>query len=48
MIQRSEGKVTLTKQYKLSPDLKTLTITTRIVGREVPNTFVFERRQEAS
>jgi hypothetical protein len=44
VIQRSEGKVTLTKQYKLSPDLKTLTITTRIVGHTAPNIFVFERQ----
>jgi len=41
--QTSEGQVTLTKQYKLSPDLKTLTITTRIVGHTTPNVFVFER-----
>ncbi len=31
VIQRSEGKVTLTKEYRVSPDLITLTITTRIV-----------------
>ena len=44
VIQRSEGKVILTKQYELSPDLKTLTITTRIAGRAFPNIFVFERQ----
>ena len=44
VIQRSEGKVTLTKQYELSPDLKTLTITTHIAGRAAPNIFVFERQ----
>ena len=44
VIQRSEGEVTLTKQYELSPDLKTLTITTRIAGRAAPNIFVFERQ----
>ena len=44
VIQRSEGKVTLTKQYELSPDLETLTITTRIAGHTVPNIFVFERQ----
>lgn len=44
VIQRSEGKVILTKQYELSPDLKTLTITTRIAGRSAPNIFVFERQ----
>ena len=44
VIQRSEDKVTLTKQYELSPDLKTLTITTHIAGRAAPNIFVFERQ----
>ena len=44
VIQRSEGKVTLTKRYKLSPDLKTLTITTRIVGHAAPTILVFERQ----
>lgn len=44
VIQRSEGKVTLTKQYKLSADLKILTITTHVVGRIARNMFVFERQ----
>lgn len=44
VIQRSEGKVILTKQYELSPDLKTLTITTRIAGHTAPNIFVFEHQ----
>jgi hypothetical protein len=44
VIQTSEGKVTLTKQYRLSPDLKTLTITIRIVGHTAPNILVFERQ----
>lgn len=44
VIQRFEGKVTLTKQYELSTDLKTLTITTRFAGRTAPNIFVFERQ----
>lgn len=44
VIRRSEDKVTLTKQYELSPDLKTLTITTHIAGRAAPNIFVFERQ----
>jgi hypothetical protein len=44
VIQRSEGKVTLTKQYTLSADLKTLTITTRVVGHTAPSIFVFERQ----
>lgn len=44
VIQRSEGKVTLTKQYELSADLKTLTITVRIAGHTAPNIFVYERQ----
>ena len=44
VIQRSGGKVTLTKQYELSTDLKTLTITTRIAGHTAPNIFVYERQ----
>ena len=43
-IQRDKGKIIQTKQYKLSPDLKTLTITTHTVGHTVPNIFVFERQ----
>lgn len=44
IIRESEGKVTQTKQFKLSPDLKTLTITTHTVGRTAPNMLVFERQ----
>ena len=43
-IQRDKGKIIQTKQYKLSPDLNTLTITTHTVGHTVPNIFVFERQ----
>ena len=43
-ILRYEGKVIQTRQYKLSPDSKTLTITQRTVGHTVPNIFVFERQ----
>ena len=43
-IQRYKGKIIQTKQYKLSPDLKTLTITTHTVGHTVPTVFVFERQ----
>lgn len=39
-----EGKVMQTRQYEVSPDLKTLTITARTVGHTVPNVFVFERQ----
>ena len=44
IIRKSEGKITQTQQFTLSPDLKTLTITTRIVGRTEPNIYVFERQ----
>lgn len=40
----STGKVIETRQFKLSPDRKTLTITTRTVGRTAPNILVFERQ----
>jgi hypothetical protein len=42
--QSYRGKIIQTKLYKLSPDLKTLTITTRTVGHTTPNIFVFERQ----
>lgn len=44
VIQRYKGKIILLKQYNLSPDLKTLTITARTVGHTAPNIFVFERQ----
>jgi len=40
-IQSYKGKVVQTKQYRLSADLKTLTITTHTVGHTAPNVFVF-------
>jgi hypothetical protein len=43
VIQSSDGKITLTKWYKLSPDLKTLTLTTHLAGHATTNSFVFER-----
>lgn len=43
IIHEFEGKTTQTKQLEVSPDLKTLTITTRTVGRTAPNILVFER-----
>jgi hypothetical protein len=43
-IERYQGKIIQTKQYKLSTDLKTLTITTHTVGHTMPNVFVFERQ----
>lgn len=40
---KMNGKVTDTRQLKLSPDLKTLTMTVHPVGRSMPNILVFDR-----
>jgi hypothetical protein len=40
---KRNGKVTDTQEVGLSADLKTLTITQRIVGQDRPNVFVFRR-----
>lgn len=37
------GKLTVTRQLKLSPDLKTLTVTVQPVDRSKPNILVFDR-----
>lgn len=39
-----QGKVIQTRQYKISADLKTLTITAHTVGHTVPNVFIYERQ----
>ena len=39
-----DGKVTAAKEIGLSTDLKTLTMTVRITGRDKPNVLVFERK----
>jgi len=39
-----DGKVTDTEEIGLSTDLKTLTVTVHIAGREKPNVMVFERK----
>jgi len=41
---KTGGKVTDTEEIGLSDDLKNLTITVHIAGREKPNVMVFERR----
>jgi hypothetical protein len=41
---KADGKVTDTEEIGLSDDLKNLTITVHIAGREKPNVMVFERR----
>lgn len=44
MTDKAGGKVRATEQIELSADLKTLTITAHIVGRDKPNVMVFERQ----
>lgn len=44
VMQKSEGKLVQTRQFEVSPDHKTLTITTRLVGRSAPNILVFDRQ----
>jgi hypothetical protein len=43
-IHESGGKITQTRQFKVSPDLKSLTITTHAVGQSTPNVLVFDRQ----
>jgi hypothetical protein len=38
-----DGKVSNTEQFSLSPDLKTLTMTVHIIGRDNPYVLTFER-----
>jgi hypothetical protein len=40
---KMNGKITDTRQLKLSPNLKTLTMTVRLIGRSKPNILVFDR-----
>lgn len=42
--QRANGKIVVTRRYSVSPDLKILTLTTRVAGRTFPNIFVFDRQ----
>jgi hypothetical protein len=41
---KADGKVRDTQEIALSADLKTLTITVHIAGRDKPNVMVFERK----
>lgn len=41
---KASGKVTDTEEIGLSDDLKTLTITVHVAGRDKPNVMVFERK----
>jgi hypothetical protein len=44
IFRKSKSKITQTRQIKLSPDLKTLTMTVHIVGKDEPYIYVFERQ----
>jgi hypothetical protein len=41
---KTDGKVTDTEDVGLSADLKTLTLTVHVAGRDTPNVMVFERK----
>jgi hypothetical protein len=41
---KHDGKVTDTEEIALSTDLKTLSITVHIAGRDRPNVLMFERK----
>ncbi len=41
---RLDAKVANTEAFALSRDLKTLTMTVRIVGRDMPDVLTFERK----
>jgi hypothetical protein len=40
---KHDGKVTATEEFALSADLKTVTMTVHVVGRDKPDVLVFER-----
>jgi hypothetical protein len=44
MTNEVNGKITETRQFEMSSDLKTLTMTRHIKGRTEPQIFVFERQ----
>ena len=44
LTDKANGKVRDTQEISLSTDLKTLTITLRVPGRDKPNLMVFERK----
>ena len=41
---KADGKVSDTEEIGLSADLKTLTITVNVPGRDKPSVMVFERK----
>lgn len=44
IIRKSNGTIAQTRRIELSPDLKTLTMTVQIVGKDQPYVYVFERQ----
>lgn len=44
MISKFKGKIAEARQFTLSPDLKTLTMTVNSPGKDEPDVFVFERQ----
>ena len=44
IIRTSKGRITQTEEIDLSPDLKTLTMTVHLAGKDAPNSYVFERQ----
>jgi hypothetical protein len=44
ILRKSKGKITQTRHIELSSDLKTMTMTVYLAGKDVPNIYVFERQ----
>jgi hypothetical protein len=44
IFRKSKGKSTQSRQIELSPDLKTLTMTVHLIGKDDPYIYVFERQ----
>lgn len=44
IIRKSKGKIAQTRQIELSPNLKILTMTVHLAGKDAPNVYVFERQ----
>jgi len=42
--RKSKGKIIQTRQIELSSDLKTLTMTVHVLGKDLPLVYVFERQ----
>jgi hypothetical protein len=44
ILRKSNGKITQTRLIELSPNLKTLTMTVHLAGKDAPNVYEFERK----